>query len=77
MASAYGNRPPNRRKPPPRRADMPGWVWALVGLTVGLAVAAYVYITRPVDPMPVVATPRQRARTRHLAHAVAAPVLVL
>ena len=61
MASAYGNRPPNRRKPPPRRADMPGWVWALVGLTVGLAVAAYVYITRPVDPMPVVATPRGSA----------------
>jgi cell division protein FtsN len=58
MAGAYGNRPPNRRKPPPRRDDMPGWVWGLVGLTLGLATAAYVYITRPVDPMPVVATPR-------------------
>ncbi|WP_029889591.1 SPOR domain-containing protein [Polycyclovorans algicola] len=58
MASAYGNRPPNRRPSPARRNDMPGWVWGLVGLTIGLGIAAYVYITRPVDPMPVVATPR-------------------
>ena len=39
-------------KAPPRRQTrkkdgMPGWVWLLVGLSIGLAVAAGFYITRP------------------------------
>ena len=31
---------------------MPGWVWAVLGLSFGLAVAALVYITRPSQPLP-------------------------
>ncbi len=31
---------------------MPGWIWAVLGLSFGLAVAALVYITRPPQPMP-------------------------
>lgn len=39
-------------KGPPRRQTrkkdgMPGWVWMLVGLSIGLAIAAGFYITRP------------------------------
>lgn len=58
MAGAYGNRPPTRRPPPRSSLPMPGWVWGLAGLTLGLGVAAFVYISRPAEPMPVVATPR-------------------
>lgn len=51
------NRPPARSgaRPGARRASaspMPGWVWGLIGLSIGLAVAAIVYIGRPVQPMP-------------------------
>ena len=31
---------------------MPGWIWAVLGLSFGLAVAALVSITRPPQPMP-------------------------
>ena len=31
---------------------MPGWVWAALGLSFGLAIAALVYITRPPQPLP-------------------------
>lgn len=32
-----------------RSGGVPGWVWLIAGLSVGLAVAAFVYIKRPVD----------------------------
>jgi cell division protein FtsN len=32
--------------------SMPGWIWAMLGLSFGLAIAALVYITRPSQPMP-------------------------
>lgn len=32
--------------------SMPGWIWATLGLSFGLAVAALVYITRPSQPLP-------------------------
>lgn len=46
-------------KAPPRRQTrkkdaMPGWVWMLVGLSIGLAVAAGFYITRPTQGPQVV-----------------------
>ncbi len=33
-----------RQRPKRRREGMPGWVWGLVGLSVGLGVAAWVYL---------------------------------
>lgn len=32
--------------------SMPGWIWAVLGLSFGLAIAALVYIIRPSQPMP-------------------------
>lgn len=32
--------------------SMPGWIWAMLGLSFGLAIAALVYITRPSQPLP-------------------------
>lgn len=46
---------PNR-KPAPGPASLPGWVWLSAGLSMGLAIAALVYIGRPAEPMPM-ATP--------------------
>lgn len=45
-------------KAPPRRQTrkkdgMPGWVWMLVGLSIGLAIAAGFYITRPTQGVAV------------------------
>ncbi len=47
----------NRRSTPPARhvrakGGMPGWLWALAGLTLGLCVAAFVYISRPIGKPP-------------------------
>ncbi len=47
-----GARRPARRRPAkakPRTA-VPGWIWLVAGLSVGLAVAAFVYISRPTAP---------------------------
>ncbi|PTU31519.1 SPOR domain-containing protein [Stenotrophobium rhamnosiphilum] len=33
-------------------SSMPGWIWMVLGLSFGLAIAALVYITRPPQPMP-------------------------
>jgi cell division protein FtsN len=44
-----GSRPAARR---PASSPMPGWIWGLIGLSLGLAVAALVYIGRPAQPMP-------------------------
>lgn len=41
------------RRPPPKPAGLPGWVWLVAGLSIGLVVAAVVYIGRPVQPMPL------------------------
>jgi cell division protein FtsN len=32
--------------------SQPGWIWMVLGLSFGLAIAALVYITRPAQPMP-------------------------
>jgi cell division protein FtsN len=46
----------NRRSTPARhaktRGGMPGWLWALAGLTLGLCVAAFVFISRPIGKAP-------------------------
>ncbi|HVT34055.1 MAG TPA: hypothetical protein VHE37_00615, partial [Nevskiaceae bacterium] len=40
------------RKSKGKGAGLPSWVWLFAGLSVGLAVAAFVYMSRPVAPMP-------------------------
>lgn len=49
MAREYAarNRAPKRKK-----AGLPGWIWMIVGLSLGLAVAVFVYIGRPMQPLP-------------------------
>lgn len=41
-----------RNKGKGKGGNMPGWIWATLGLSFGLAIAALVYITRPSQPMP-------------------------
>jgi cell division protein FtsN len=57
MARDYAAR---NRKPAPKPAGLPGWIWLTAGLSMGLVVAVLVYIGRPAQPMPL-ATPPQAA----------------
>lgn len=41
------------RRPAARAAGLPGWVWLVAGLSMGLVVACIVYIGRPAQPMPM------------------------
>ncbi|MGH8517621.1 MAG: hypothetical protein ACREUE_09190, partial [Panacagrimonas sp.] len=41
------------RRPTSRAAGLPGWVWLVAGLSMGLVVACIVYIGRPAQPMPM------------------------
>lgn len=50
MARDYAAR---NRRPSPRAAGLPGWVWLVAGLSMGLVVACIVYIGRPTQPMPM------------------------
>ena len=45
---AARNRKPSRGKPS-GGGGLPGWVWAFVGLSGGLAIAVFVYISRPTE----------------------------
>ncbi len=38
------------------RSGLPGWIWMVVGLSAGLVVAAFVYISRPVEQKTIVRT---------------------
>lgn len=33
-----------------RKDEMPGWIWGLAGLAIGLVVAAYIHISKPAAP---------------------------
>lgn len=39
-----------------KRSGLPGWAWLIAGLSVGLAIAAFVYISRPPPPPQAVAS---------------------
>lgn len=58
MARDYGQRGGNgkRRAQTKQKPALPSWIWLVFGLSVGLAVAAFVYISRPAEPMPSVAS---------------------
>lgn len=47
MSRDYANRKSSGRQVRSPGKGMPGWLWALAGLSLGLAVAAFVYIGRP------------------------------
>lgn len=55
MARDYGQRNPGGNRQARGSNEMPGWVWMLVGLAIGLGVAAYIYISRPVQTETVAA----------------------
>lgn len=52
MARDYAAR---NRRPAQKAAGLPGWVWLIAGLSMGLVVACIVYIGRPAQPMPMAA----------------------
>ena len=54
MGRDYAPRAGNGRQTRNRSkgAGMPSWVWLIAGLSLGLAVAAMVYISRPATPLP-------------------------
>jgi cell division protein FtsN len=59
MSRDYAQRNPNPRRHTRRAkgrssSTVPGWVWLIAGLSFGLAVAAFVYIRRPLVPPPTV-----------------------
>lgn len=54
MARDYAAR---NRRPTPKPTGMPGWVWLSAGLSMGLVIAALVYIGRPTQPMPLATPP--------------------
>lgn len=47
MARDYVNRRSGASRQVRQKGVMPSWAWALAGLSIGLAVAAVVYISRP------------------------------
>lgn len=49
------------RRPAARAAGLPGWVWLVAGLSMGLVVACIVYIGRPTQPMPMAPASAERA----------------
>lgn len=57
---ASGNRAPKGN------FGIPGWVWLVAGLSMGLIVAVFVYIGRPAQPMPLAeeAAKRVAAKSR-------------
>lgn len=53
MARDYAQRGGGRRQARGRSGGgTPGWIWLAVGLAIGLAFAAFVYIKRPASPLP-------------------------
>lgn len=55
----------NVRRDPDRDRPLPGWVWLLTGLTMGLAVALIVYLNQPrltpVAPSAIIGSQSERA----------------
>lgn len=65
MARDYAQRSAGARRQARGRSGggpssgMPGWVWLAAGLSVGLAVAAFVYVSRPPAPALMQAEPAE------------------
>lgn len=52
MAKDYAQRGGSRRSQTQQKGGLPAWVWMVFGLSIGLAVAAFVYISRPHGALP-------------------------
>src|SRR5438445_641887 len=52
MAKDYAQRGGGRRNQTRQKGALPAWVWMVFGLSIGLAVAAFVYISRPAGSLP-------------------------
>lgn len=63
MARDYAQGSRSRRPQTQSRGQLPSWAWLVFGLSMGLAVAAFVYISRPAGSMTPAetATPAPRA----------------
>ena len=64
MSRDYVNRKSSIPRHVKNRGAMPGWLYALGGLTLGLVVAAFVYISRPVGKTPVVAAAVEKTEAK-------------
>ncbi|MEK6806259.1 MAG: SPOR domain-containing protein [Pseudomonadota bacterium] len=53
MARDFGQRGENSGRHARGKGELPGWIWGLVGLSAGLAVAALIYIAKPIPPTEV------------------------
>jgi len=69
MARDYAQSSRSRRPQTQQKVRLPSWAWLVFGLSMGLAVAAFVYISRPAGPMVEAATAAPAAKP-----AVAEPV---
>lgn len=63
MSRDYAQRRPGARQAR-GKGLMPSWVWALAGLSLGLCVAAAVYISRPAPSHMVASLPEKPARKK-------------
>ncbi len=59
MAKDFGQRDNSGGRHARGRNELPGWVWGLLGLSVGLAVAAVIYIAKPIPPAETAAAPEK------------------
>ena len=71
MARDYVNRRSTAARHARDRGALPSWLWALAGLSLGLAVAALIYIARPIGKPP--AAPPVTAAGNEPRKAIAVP----
>ena len=64
MSRDYANRKPTASRHTRNRGAMPGWLYALAGLALGLVVAAVVYIGRPVTKGPPAIPTTEKAEAK-------------
>lgn len=57
------------RKPPARggKSGLPAWAWMVLGLSLGLVVAALVYISRPAKPMDLAPSTAEKGKPKTIA----------
>ena len=84
MPRDYAHTEGNTRQATPRKnkgkgksAGLPSWVWMFAGLSIGLAVAAFVYVSRPVAQPPAATAADEAAPAAKSGKPVKQPPLTL